>query len=209
MLKGVLIFIGGATIGSVVTYLATKSANEKYINSEIAAMREYYDEKHRELEAIKENKNAANNIISENKYTGYSSIGDLTATNPSTVKVDAVFDNESDDDEESDDEDEDDPDKEFFAYYDIPVEERNPNPYVITPTSFGMECPYYDKVTLVFHEEDGIITEEDGTMVTDVDKLVGWASLDRFGEYEPNVVYVRNEKICTDYEIVREYGTDD
>ena len=39
-------------------------------------------------------------------------------------------------------------------------------------------------------------------MISDVDNVVGKDSLSKFGEYEPDSVYVRNDREKTDYEIL-------
>ena len=39
-------------------------------------------------------------------------------------------------------------------------------------------------------------------LVEDVDNTVGYDSLERFGEYEDDVVYVRNDRLKSDFEIL-------
>lgn len=41
-------------------------------------------------------------------------------------------------------------------------------------------------------------------MITNVDEIVGEESLDHFGEYEEDTVYVRNEELETDFEILKD-----
>lgn len=69
---------------------------------------------------------------------------------------------------------------------------------------FVNEEPYFDKVTLFFYD-DGILCSEDNEIITNIGETIGEESLKRIGEFEPDVVYVRNEKQSTDYEIVRQY----
>lgn len=78
-------------------------------------------------------------------------------------------------------------------------------PYVISPYDFG-EIDEYRKIDLT-HYADGILEDEDGEIVTDVDELIGADSLNTFGEYEDDAVFVRNEQLMTDFEILKDYRT--
>lgn len=73
-------------------------------------------------------------------------------------------------------------------------------PYVITPQQFG-EIEEYEKVTYTYYA-DGILVDEDKDVVEDVDGTVGEESLNHFGQYEPDSVYVRNDELKIDYEIL-------
>lgn len=69
---------------------------------------------------------------------------------------------------------------------------------------FVNEEPYFDKVTL-YYFDDGVLCSEEEEIITNVADTIGLDSLNRIGEYEPDVVYVRNERDSTDYEVVRQY----
>ena len=79
----------------------------------------------------------------------------------------------------------------------------NNKPYVIHPDEFGDE---YNVVTLVCYNDNVVTTYDTGEVLTDeeVEKLVGLDSLSRFGEYEEDSVFVRNDSIKVDYEILRD-----
>ena len=81
-----------------------------------------------------------------------------------------------------------------------PVEDERP--YVISPDEFG-EKDGYENVTLTYYA-DGVLTDYFDNVISNVDDVVGFDSLDHFGEYEDDVVFVRNEKMETDYEILRD-----
>lgn len=81
-----------------------------------------------------------------------------------------------------------------------PVEDERP--YVISPDEFG-EKDGYENVTLTYYA-DGVLTDYFDNVISNIDEVVGFDSLDRFGEYEDDVVFVRNEKMETDYEILRD-----
>lgn len=72
-------------------------------------------------------------------------------------------------------------------------------PYVISPEEFG-ELDY--KIKSLTYYNDGVLVTEMGKVIHDVDKLVGKESLDTFGQYEDDSVFVRNDRIKTDFEIL-------
>ena len=72
-------------------------------------------------------------------------------------------------------------------------------PYVIEPEEFGDLD--YEEVSLNYYD-DGVLTYEDDTVIENVDELVGRESLSRFGEFEADTVYVRNDELETDFEIM-------
>ena len=77
---------------------------------------------------------------------------------------------------------------------------KNCSPHVITPEEFG-ELYDYEKVSLIYYA-DGVLTDEDDNIVDDVDGIVGIDSLNMFGQYEEDSVYVRNDERRCDYEIL-------
>jgi hypothetical protein len=80
-------------------------------------------------------------------------------------------------------------------------------PYVIPPEEFG-ENEDYDQFSLTLYA-DNILTDENDCIVEDVESIVGVESLTHFGEYEDDSVFVRNDRLKVDYEILldtREYS---
>ena len=84
--------------------------------------------------------------------------------------------------------------------YDTETDEDD-GPRVIIPDAFGMNEDY-DNVSLLYHA-DGYLTNERNVLVDDIENTVGFECLNTFGEYEDDAVYVRNDKLKTDYEILR------
>ena len=70
----------------------------------------------------------------------------------------------------------------------------------------------YDLVSLEYYA-DKVLVDEDDHPIQDVEYMVGEDSLEHFGEYEEDAVYVRNDLIKTDFEILlvesRYYEDDD
>lgn len=81
-------------------------------------------------------------------------------------------------------------------------------PYVITPNEFG-EFYDYDTESLTYYA-DGVVTDDFNNVIDDIDNIIGEDSLNHFGEYEDDSVFVRNDALKTDYEILmdeREYSS--
>ena len=82
------------------------------------------------------------------------------------------------------------------------VETMHDKPYVIEPEIFG-EDPDYETISLTYYA-DGVLTDENNCIIDpgEIESLIGEESLDHFGEYEDDSVFVRNEERKTDYEIL-------
>ena len=78
--------------------------------------------------------------------------------------------------------------------------EANGVPYVIAPEKF-MEHDDYDTISLTYYS-DNVLADEDNEIIEDVEGVVGEDSLNHFGEYEDDAVYVRNDARKVDYEIL-------
>lgn len=75
-------------------------------------------------------------------------------------------------------------------------------PYIITPEEFS-ENFEYDTVDITYFA-DGVLTDENNEPIEDVENTIGKDAVRHFGEYEPDSVYVRNERLKCDYEILRD-----
>lgn len=76
-------------------------------------------------------------------------------------------------------------------------------PYVISPEEFG-ELDDYQTVSLTYYG-DGVLEDDMFKIVTDIDDTIGKDSLKHFGEYEDDSVFVRNDALMVDYEILLDY----
>ena len=70
---------------------------------------------------------------------------------------------------------------------------------VIPPEDFG-EFGY--KCESLTYYSDKVLTFDNDEIITDIDKYVGSDSLNTFGEYEDDSVFVRNHGMKTDFEIL-------
>ena len=81
-------------------------------------------------------------------------------------------------------------------------EEEEGNPHVITPEEFG-ENNHYDRITLTYYA-DHVLADENDEVIRDVEETIGFGSLNHFGEYEADIVYVQNDILKCYYEITRD-----
>ena len=75
-------------------------------------------------------------------------------------------------------------------------------PYIIRPEEYG-ELHAYETLSLNQYA-DGVLTDELDNPIEDVESLVPADFADHFGEYDDNVVHVRNDNLECDYEILRD-----
>ena len=87
----------------------------------------------------------------------------------------------------------------YSNYSDYKKEIGNKRPYVISPEEFG-DCDY-ETVSLTYYE-DKVLTDDMDEPIEDVENTVGSDSLNHFGEYEDDSVFVRNDRLKIDYEIL-------
>ena len=84
---------------------------------------------------------------------------------------------------------------------------KNMKPYVIYPEEFGAISDH-ETISLTYYA-DGTLTDDDNVKIDDIEGTVGLDSLTHFHEYEDDSVFVRNERLKCDYEILfdmREYS---
>lgn len=173
-------FIIGAAIGSVATWFYAKKRYEKIAQEEIDSVKQIFTYKKEEPnessdESIEEDRKHENVTREKPDITQYAKmLSKQEYTNYS--KPDAL---------------EEDPE---------PEEKTWKAPYVISPDEFG-EFDDYDKISLTFYS-DHILCDDDNEPVEDVESTIGFESLNHFGEYEDDSVFVRNERLKVDYEIL-------
>lgn len=84
------------------------------------------------------------------------------------------------------------------------------HPYVVAEEDWSNSSPYDDnKVTLTYFEGDDTLIDERDTLVNNQEEVVGEANLLKFGlgTSDPNAVYVRNDKLEMDIEIIKDPRT--
>jgi hypothetical protein len=82
--------------------------------------------------------------------------------------------------------------------------------YVISDEAFIIGEQNYEQITVTWYEGDQKLTGEGDRLLTadDIEKSVGHANLEKFGEESgnANIVYLRNDALQMDFEVVRSTG---
>lgn len=205
----VLVFAAGAAIGSAVTWKVVKTKYERIAQEEIESVKEAY----------------ANMVANlQEQVDDYAAVDKLEEwadrANKAAETISKVDWSKFEDLNEEEVEDEYVPnDDDMNEYARLAEQYGNDNdekggaenmarePYVISPYDFG-ELDGYSQVELTYYA-DGTIEDEDYNIVTeaDVDELIGRDSLYTFGEYEDDAVFVRNERLRADFQILKDYRT--
>lgn len=177
ILSSTLLFLGGAAIGSAVTYKILKTRYDQLIKEEVDSVKEVFarvsgvdiseEESADTIDCDKEptEEDIVNDIISSEGYASDNTEKPQKG-GPGPMETD--------------------------------------RPYIITPEEFGeLEDEGYETVVLSYYT-DGILADDSHFIVEDVDSVVGKDFADHFGEYEDDSVHVRNDRLKTDYEILLE-----
>ena len=82
-------------------------------------------------------------------------------------------------------------------------------PFVISREIYSWdpeEGDDYTKITITYYPGNRVLLDDDQDPVEDVENTVGWKNLNRFGDEsaDPDVVFIRNRAMLTDFEVVRE-----
>lgn len=84
----------------------------------------------------------------------------------------------------------------------------NDPPFVIDRTTFAWdeEGENYEKTTVTYYPASRVVLDEDDEVIDDPGVTLGWRNLSRFGDEseDPDVVFVRNRRIMTDFEVVKD-----
>lgn len=92
--------------------------------------------------------------------------------------------------------------KEAYLVEDPEMDDPTDKPFIITPEEFG-ERDDYEIVSITCYS-DKVVENEFGEVISieEIDEIVGTESLNHFGEYQADSVFVRNNVMKRDYEIL-------
>lgn len=182
--KNILIFLLGGAVGSLVTYKIMEEEKNRIIKEEIDDIREHFVKK-TEREKILEEDNSLSQDICDNKKASIDDYVSLLEKTKYSQYSEADIENES----------------AKFDNYKKETTQIRTEPYVISPEYFGdKEDEGYDLITL-YYFNDYVLTDENDEPVC-VKDTVGENALGSFGEYEEDSVFVRNDVLKADYEIL-------
>lgn len=192
----VLMFAAGAAIGSAVTWKVIKTKYEKIAQEEIDSVKEAFADRLANLQEQVDDyseADAAEEWADRARQINWDELEDLDEEDDIGLEGDDLA--------------------EYAQLASIYTKEEGgaknmtKKPYVISPDDFG-ELDDYNRISLTYYA-DGIVEDEDREIVNDVDELIGEDSLTHFGEYEDDSVFVRNDYLRTDFEILKDYRSYD
>lgn len=187
----VLVFAAGAAIGSAVTWRVLKTRYDRLIAEEIESV----------IEAFAD---VDTDVCEETVETATDDESDQ-AERPRQINWDDL---------EDLDEEEDEYDPVRTEYFNIAKNYTNEKggvdtmanePKVISPYDFG-ELDDYHQIELTYYA-DGTLEDDEYNIVDDADELLGPDALNSFGQYEEDAVFVRNDRLQTDFQVLRDYRT--
>ena len=184
--RGALFFILGAASASFITYKVVEKKFKDIADEEIESVKAMYERKLAKLELdkpVKELKRVT--ITDDGVYEEKEETPTKVNINPYSSLVNNL--GYSDDKKEE---------KEEVAV--------NTDIEIVPPEDFG---EYGYKCESLTYYADKVLTLDDDTKITDIEKYVGYDSLNTFGEYEDDSVFVRNHGMKTDFEILKDSRT--
>ena len=186
-------FAVGASLGSAVTWHYTKKKYEKIAEEEIKSVKEVFSKKEND---VNNRLSVANNLLKE-KLKKEVIVEDTTEDIVQDEDIDSIPDISEPEEHE---------DYEAVlrkaGYKNEPQKITKNGPYVIPPEEFGETD--YDIISLTYYADNILVDDSDEKILNSkVDELIGVDSLSHFGEYDDDAVYVRNDALKRDYEILR------
>lgn len=183
----VFLVVAGAAIGSAVTWKVVTTKYERIVQEEIDSVKEEFKRLYEDQEVVEE----YDECEDQNETEYEEPVEDVfEPTNDEVFEyhnISSMYRSSEDETVEKGGEDE--------------VDEAPyiNGPYVISPDDFRCSPPGYNAQALDYFA-DGVLADSWGNEV-DIEETIGEDSLDRFGDYVDDIVYVRNERKEIDYEV--------
>ena len=178
LLSKVLIFVAGACVGSVVTWTLVEKKYQQIAQEEIDSVKEalgYFDLGEKEDKPEPEDEDNEDDRFDRDTESAKEELAHICR-------------------------------EQGYDYNGISKKEGEEEmaenrPYVISPEEFD-ENGY--KTKTLFYYNDDVVTDERGKVLSEssIEKLIGKESLTTFGQDESDSVFVRNDDLKTDYEIL-------
>lgn len=212
MNKSILIKLGMFVLGGAVGFLVGKKFyRDKFAaiaDEEIESVKEAYDRMRQQSESDDTElstptasdilKKAINPVtrssLDENPYEQAKRNYNLTGKRATEQPVDPDGENEEEDEEPITDDA-----GKTEEEMDLSKVDRT-QPYVIDSHEFTDEFDHHDKLSLYYYRVDDVLCDEDESVIEEIEETVGYDAISVLDKQ--TTVWVRNEPLCTDYEIV-------
>lgn len=192
-LNGAAWFLMGAALGSAGgiagTYIYLKDKFEKQLNEEVVALKAHYIERDRQLAKKNEEqkKELEEKIYSDDEITSYVDYTKAYTSIRSDIE----------------------PEKQSISYNEAIDAEDDYSAAAEIISDVEWDDPEYDnyrKISVDYFEDGAVYETLSGEELDGFELIAGDEWKGSFGEYTPNVVYVRNHDLKTDYEIIEQEG---
>lgn len=184
--RDTIIFLSGVGLGAVSTYFILKDKYNKQANEENEQLKAYYEEKYsnkEETPSVVEQKVEESIDIPEEKKEeepDYGNIIEKLNYNQFSTTVPASNDSE---------------------------ERLAKKPYLISMDDYNTDTKYIKKIVSYF-EEDGVCMDNDTKeVITNIPKELGMDNLETINTDDDGEIYIRNEMLGIDYNVVSEPGS--
>ena len=175
-----IIFLAGAAIGSAATWLGLKKHYEKISQEEIDSVKATFSRK--------KEKTVDFNSIESNKDSDQFK-ANMDKLKPDLVEYATKI-----------------REQRYITDINKGDKDMKKNPYVISPDEYGEyeddDESSYDLISLSYYS-NGVLADDNDDVIANVDDIVGKDFADHFGEYEEDSVYIRNDRLKCDYEILK------
>lgn len=97
----------------------------------------------------------------------------------------------------------------LLVNYDADARKAAHKPYLISHEDFHNTETEWDKMSIMYYEDDDVLTDEKDKPVDDIEYLIGEEHLDFFGLRsggDKNQVFIRNPQLSSDFEVTRHAG---
>lgn len=198
MIKGIILFAGGAAVGAAASYLYFTKKGEHDFNQRVQ------EEVERELES----EHARNDELIhdlEKLRDSYVTKTEEKEEKPKIPKIDAPVVEKVDIPEMKQYTEKTDYSGAEASAEAKAMKRKKKAPYIITKEMFDNECQHYGKEELDYYLVDRVLADSDDNLV-DI-SAVGDAAIKSLHANPKEVVYVRNDKLTMDYEIYAENGS--
>lgn len=184
-MKGLMIFLAGVTVGGVVSWAVTKRVTTNKLLERTEAEIQSVKDAFKQIEEEEKQKAIAQSKNPDEALSDYKGEGKplMTAQNaePEKKTEKAELDNLQN--------------KANKKH----LEPKEGEPYCISMDEYGEEGNELESLT---YYSDGVLAYDDtGEVIRHIDEVVGKENLYHFGEFEEDMLYVRDPVECIDYAI--------
>lgn len=181
---GFVTFILGAAVGSAATWYLVKKKYEQLAQEEIDSVKEQFTYKKNSEDTSTSEKDLNDIQETAKRATEKPSIADYAKELSKTGYTNYATISDADDEDDS-------------------IEARaNKKPYLVSPEEFGeREEDGYHVISWTYYA-DHILADENDELVEDIEGSIGFESLNHFGDYEDDALFVRNDRLKADFEVL-------